>query len=457
MEKYLDSLIDSTNGTPIAGASVQVNVSGGGAATIFSDNGVTTTANPLTSEADGSFYFFAANGVYDLVITKPGFTFDPDDTAKLTLFDFRDAPAMQLAPVSGAANAIILSPVPAVLAYAGGQMFAFLATASNTGATTIALSALAAKSVVKSGGAALVAGDITSGDLVVVMYDGTKFFMWTPPDPFNSVGANGTIPMARSAAAQGVAYVAALNKAIYGFTYQNNVADAVNDLDIAAGGAMDATGAYFLVGGALTKQSDVAWAVGNAAGMLDTGAVGNSDYYLFVIGRSDTGVVDYLSSLSATSPTMPTNYDFKRLIGWFKRVGGTIVAFDTYELPGGGLELIWDSPTLDIDLSATLTTSRRTDAIKVPLTFSVKASMHVALMDAAAGNSIIIYCPDQADLVPSASAAPLTTWITQVAALFGAMQIRVRTSAAGTIAARANVATVDTYRVATLGFEWSRR
>jgi hypothetical protein len=39
-------------------------------------------------------------------------------------------------------------------------------------------------------------------------------------------------------------------------------------------------------------------------------------YYLWIIRRSDTGVVDALFSESATSPTMPTNYDEKRLIGF---------------------------------------------------------------------------------------------------------------------------------------------
>jgi hypothetical protein len=35
--------------------------------------------------------------------------------------------------------------------------------------------------------------------------------------------------------------------------------------------------------------------------------------------------------------------------------------------------------------------------------------------------------------------------------------MRVRTSATGTIAARANVATIDSYRVSTMGFTWARR
>jgi hypothetical protein len=273
-----------------------------------------------------------------------------------------------------------------------------------------------------------------------------------------TVGANGTISMARSADSKGIAYVAALNKAIYGLTYANNGTDATNDLDIATGGAMDATGAYWMtLASALTKQSDVAWAVGTAAGGLDTGAVGNSDYYIWLIARSDTGVVDVLFSLSSTAPTMPASYDFKRLIGWFKRVSGTIVAFTTYETEGGGLELLWNSPTLDIDLANTLTTARRTDAVKVPLNFSVTAHLNVHVSDATTSFSFWVYCPDQADLAPSSAAAPLDNLFCSSTTGHITGQIRVRTSAAGLVAARATLVTVDFYRASTMGFKWARR
>jgi len=271
-----------------------------------------------------------------------------------------------------------------------------------------------------------------------------------------AVPANGRIPMADSAQTDGWRDVAALAKAIYGFTYANNVADATNDLDIAAGGAMDATGAFWLTGAALTKQSDVAWAVGNNAGGLDTGAVGNNDYYIWVIGRSDTGVVDYLFSLSSTAPTMPTSYDFKRLIGWFKRVGGTIVAFKTYETEGGGLEMNWDAPTLDVSLSNTLTTSRRTDAVKVPLNFSVLAHLTVYVIDVAAF-IVRMCCPDETDAAPSTTVAPLANVYSGSASLDASADLFIRTSATGTIAARAGVATVNEYNVMTVGFRWARR
>ena len=248
-----------------------------------------------------------------------------------------------------------------------------------------------------------------------------------------------------------------LSKLIHGLTYANNGSDATNDIDIAAGGAMDATGAYWMsLASGITKQSDAAWAVGTNAGWLDTGAIGNNDYYIWLIARSDTGVVDSLLSLSSTAPTMPSNYDYKRLIGWIKRSGGTIVAFTTYETEGGGIELQWTTPTLDVNLANTLTTSRRTDAIKVPLNFSTIATLRVYAFDATSFYAAIVCCPDEADSAPSNSAAPLfnTVGTSNVAA---GLQMHIRTSSAGLIAARSVLSTVDTYFVVTAGFRWGRR
>ncbi|MBY2932517.1 hypothetical protein [Rhizobium leguminosarum] len=100
--------------------------------------------------------------------------------------------------------------------------------------------------------------------------------------------------------------------------------DTTNDIDIAAGeAASDGTIPYLMVlASALTKRLDATWAVGTNQGGLDTGSVGNNTYYVWEIQRSDNGVLDALLSLSSTAPTMPANYDRKRVIGQFARVGG---------------------------------------------------------------------------------------------------------------------------------------
>jgi len=243
---------------------------------------------------------------------------------------------------------------------------------------------------------------------------------------------------------------------IYGLIPSNNGADATNDIDISAGQALDGTNVQnIILASSLTKRLDASWAVGSGNGGLDTGSIGNSDYYIWLIKRSDTGVVDALFSLSSTAPTMPTDYDYKRLIGWFKRVSGAIVPFTAYEVAGGGLEYLWTTPTLDINLANTLTSSRRTDAVKAPLNFSVEANIN-ALIDDGTISGVYIYCPDQADQAPNDTAAPLHTLRMAASNQPESANLKVRTSSAGLIAARATTATVNLYAVSTLGFTWKR-
>src|SRR5258708_9005005 len=74
MQRYQDSVLQAPLSTPIVGASVQVNIFGGGAATIYSDNGITVAPNPTLTDANGRFAFYAADGRYTLVISKTSFT-----------------------------------------------------------------------------------------------------------------------------------------------------------------------------------------------------------------------------------------------------------------------------------------------------------------------------------------------------------------------------------------------
>jgi hypothetical protein len=76
--------------------------------------------------------------------------------------------------VSGT-DTITATVSPALTAYAAGQMFAFVAGNTNTGAVTINISSLGAKSITKNGTTALVASDLVANYLYVIVYDGTQF------------------------------------------------------------------------------------------------------------------------------------------------------------------------------------------------------------------------------------------------------------------------------------------
>lgn len=137
---------------------------------------------------------------------------------------------------------------------------------------------------------------------------------------------------------------------IEGLTLSNNGTDGDHDIDIAAGSATAADQTSIMtLSATLTKRIDAVWAVGDDAGGLDTGSVANTTLYaVWLIERSDTGVVDALFSTSFTSPTMPTNYDRRRLIGAVRTDGSAnILSFvqvgDYFRYTGDVIEDIIDS------------------------------------------------------------------------------------------------------------------
>lgn len=86
----------------------------------------------------------------------------------------QDGAGIWCGTAGGTADALTLTPSPAITAYAAGQRFDFVSSAANTGAATVAVSGLAATAI-QVGAAALSAGDIPNGARCSVQYDGTQF------------------------------------------------------------------------------------------------------------------------------------------------------------------------------------------------------------------------------------------------------------------------------------------
>lgn len=94
----------------------------------------------------------------------------------LTATQYQAQYGIYVSIVGGTADAITLTPVPAITAYSPGQRFSFISTAVNTVAVTVNISGLGIKSITKFGTIPLVAGDIqTSSYMVYIEYDGTQF------------------------------------------------------------------------------------------------------------------------------------------------------------------------------------------------------------------------------------------------------------------------------------------
>lgn len=76
---------------------------------------------------------------------------------------------------TGTGNALVVTMAPALGAYTAGLRLMLKLAATNTGAATVNVNGLGVKSIKRYDGSALEAGDLTSGQLAELAYDGTNF------------------------------------------------------------------------------------------------------------------------------------------------------------------------------------------------------------------------------------------------------------------------------------------
>jgi hypothetical protein len=273
-------------------------------------------------------------------------------------------------------------------------------TNANTAASTINLNGLGAKNIHRNN-AVLAAGEIPAGGLVTLTYDGTQFNMEAvkiyAADVIDAgtvvtydIGvANTNIPQMDATgypAADGsqITDLAPANVTggilprgwIDGLILSNDPTDPAKDIGIAAGAVRDdGDAADIKLSSALIKKLDASWAVGTNQGALDgtESVAGTPDadtwYHIWAIKRSDTGIVDILASESATSPTMPTNYDLKQRIGAIlfdstPNIVGFIQTHDTFKFKTPDSHF-WDSspPTTAQTVTCTVPTGLVVDII----------------------------------------------------------------------------------------------
>lgn len=82
---------------------------------------------------------------------------------------------------SSGTNAYAITLSPALTSYAAGQMFHFSPGTANTGAATLNINGLGAKTIKKDKTVDLVANDFVANQIVCVAYDGTNFQLISPP------------------------------------------------------------------------------------------------------------------------------------------------------------------------------------------------------------------------------------------------------------------------------------
>lgn len=228
---------------------------------------------------------------------------------------------------------------------------------------------------------------------------------------------------------------------LHGLTLSNNVTDATNDIDIAAGTARDSTDVTNMIGSALTKRLDAAWAVGTNQGGLDTGSIANTTYHVWLIKRSDTGVVDALFSTSASAPTMPINYNYKRRIGSIVRSGGAIKAFVQ-----DGDDFFWKVPVQDVN-ATNPGTSAVTRTLTVPTGIRVKAILSIntdALTTSDCPGAVLFSDLSTTDNTPSTSLSNMFHYFVLAAETSIGAQVQVWTNTSGQIRSRIQLSGTNT-------------
>lgn len=128
-----------------------------------------------------------------------------DDTSALAARTTLNAEkATYVGNAGGTVNAIELTSPEPITGYVAGQRFVFKPSGTNTANVTVAVDGLAAKTLGKKAQGAIGALELTPGDLgnatglVEIIYDGTLFFLTTPPHGSEgsgyvpSVGGNAT-------------------------------------------------------------------------------------------------------------------------------------------------------------------------------------------------------------------------------------------------------------------------
>lgn len=222
-----------------------------------------------------------------------------------------------------------------------------------------------------------------------------------------------------------------------------STAGASSTFSVAAGVAADSTNVDMMTLAASISKTTSSWAVGTGNGGLDTGAIANNTfYYAYLIKRIDTGVVDVLISLSATSPTLPTNYTISRRIGAIRTDGSAKwLAFTQI-----GDKFFWTTPTLDFN--STVSTSRTVVQLTAPA--SMEALVRVYFFSTTVGVGLVVQPTAETDAAVSFTASPLTSLYSEATSQGAAGDFSVFLDASIQFALRASAS--STARVVTKGW-----
>lgn len=406
-----------------------------------------TLTSPTISSGNTTFSALTANTLLYLNASKVLTSTAAPTNGQLFIGSTGAAPV--LGSLTGTANQIVVTPGAGTVTLSTPQS---IGTGSSPTFAGLTLSGLTASRYLKTDGSSVV----TTQAAPIPVADGGSGLTSAPANGQLLIGNGSTYTLATLTAGPGMAVTntagaISLSPIPRGYLsgYTLSTAGSSSTMTIASGQATDATNVASIVMGSSIAKTTSAWAVGSTNGCLDTGSIANATWYHFyAILRPDTGVVDVLCSLNATSPTLPANYTLHRNIGAGLTNGSAQWVSFTQE----GDTYLWAAAVLNVD-STNPGTSAITSTLTVPTGIKVRAIVNQTLTTGAGGASAcLISSPDQADAAASTSALPLSNIYAPASGVM-ANRLEVLTNTSGQLRRRCSFSDGSViHRIATVGY-----
>lgn len=218
------------SGNPLAGGFVYTYAAGTDTpkASYTDFGGQTPNTNPVELDMSGQAAIWL-DGNYKINLT------DSDDVQQANypvdnVSSISTGSISEYAVTTGTANAYLLAPAPAIVAYTAGVAFNIKINVSNSGPSTINVSNLGTKSIVVAPNYPLAGGELLADNIYRIVYDGTNFQVLnpTPPieitmgitatAPWGRLPMNGTVTVAKTS---GATYNSSIYERVYTYLWTN--------------------------------------------------------------------------------------------------------------------------------------------------------------------------------------------------------------------------------------------
>ena len=304
---------------------------------------------------------------------------------------------------AGSGNAYTLTTNNVHVALAAQSTLVFRADRANTGAATLNVDSLGAKSMKVNHSEELESGDIKADGIYVCVYNATTDIYEILGIPAPADGSITTAKLAAGAVTEAKVTSFPFTRAhLNGLGMTNGSADqdAIDhDIIISIGDCRDFANANNLsLTAALTKKISASWVLGDDSGGYGSASALaiNTWYHVFLVDDGSGGVdAGFDASITATDLLVASGGSMYRRIGSvLTDSSSNIIAF--YQ---NGDDFLWNAVQADW-ATATPGTTAVLRALSTPLGVRVKALVNT-MSNSTAGGAIYLSSPDVSDQGPS--------------------------------------------------------